>query len=152
MFIGTTNNAAYLRDETGGRRFWPVGVGMIDVVALARDRDQLLAEAMHLYRAGQSWWPNATFEREFIRPEQDDRYEEDAWQGIVADYLERRLEVTITDIAKQAIGIDASHIGTSEQRRIAAILDRLGWERGRRRSDGRPWVREASERTRSDDA
>jgi excisionase family DNA binding protein len=51
---GTINPVGgYLTDPTGARRFWPVACNSVDLPALIRDRDQLWAEALVRYRAGQ---------------------------------------------------------------------------------------------------
>jgi predicted P-loop ATPase len=55
VFVGTVNEGGYLKDSTGGRRFWPLEVRKpIDVAKIARDRDQLWAEAAALEAAGES--------------------------------------------------------------------------------------------------
>jgi predicted P-loop ATPase len=144
VFIGTTNKAAYLRDETGGRRFWPVAVGkVLDVAGLTGARDQLFAEAVALYRQGSKWWPDRDFEAQQIKPQQDDRYEADAWEGAIAKFLIGRDKVTILEVAREALFIDMPKIGTSDQRRISAALERLGRERGPRSgaSGERSWVK-----------
>ena len=139
VFVGTTNKDAYLRDETGGRRFWPIKAGDIDVDALVRDRDQLFAEAAAKYRNGVHWWPDKNFERKHVMPQQAERYEADAWEETIAAYLDKHAKVTIGEVARAAIGIETPRIGTADQRRIAAVLEQLGWRRLKKDWEGNRW-------------
>jgi predicted P-loop ATPase len=129
IFVGTTNRDTYLRDETGGRRFWPIKAGRIDIEALSRDRDQLFAEAVASYRAGVPWWPDKDFERQHIMSEQAQRYEADTWEETIGAFIEVRTKVTVGEVAREALRIDTARIGTADQRRIAAALEQLGWKR-----------------------
>jgi predicted P-loop ATPase len=131
VFIGTTNRDTYLRDETGGRRFWPIRAGAIDTTALARDRDQLFAEAVDRYRKGEPWWPDKNFERESIMPQQSARYESDAWEEPIASHLLKLSRTTIGSVAVNALGFKTERLGTADQRRIAAAMEQIGWRRER---------------------
>jgi predicted P-loop ATPase len=141
VFIGTTNKDTYLRDETGGRRFWPIGCGAIDIDSLRRNRDQLFAESVALYRAGVPWWPERDFEREHIQPQQAARYEGDAWEEGIADHISTLSRTTISAVAINALGFKQDRLGTADQRRIAAVLTTLGWRPGKRDMHGRWWVK-----------
>ena len=125
VFVGTTNKGAYLRDETGGRRFWPVTTGTIDTYALAQNRDQLFAEAVKLYHDGTRWWPDRKFEREVIMPEQEARYEGDAWEEQIGTYLEKQERATIGQVARDGLGIETPRIGTADQRQSQQLWSAL---------------------------
>jgi predicted P-loop ATPase len=155
VFVGTTNKDGYLRDETGGRRFWPTKTPTIDIDALARDRDQLFAEAVELFHKGEHWWPDKDFERKHVIDEQEARYEGDAWEGPIAEFLAKGVtSTTVLAVAKNALAFvrtdkDGNEIsmvnrlGTADQRRIAAVLTKLGWQRGKREpgTGKRFWVK-----------
>lgn len=140
VFIGTTNDDAYLKDETGGRRFWPAKCSTIDLNALERDRDQLFAEAVQAYLNTAQWWPDRDFERQFIAPVQESRRFVDAWEEPVAAYLAVRAQVTLLEVATEAIGIPKERFNRLEQNRLSAILRTLGWEKKRSTGGAHVWV------------
>jgi predicted P-loop ATPase len=155
-FIGTTNKAHYFRDETGNRRYWPVTTGDIKLDDLRRDRDQLFAEAVELYRAGVPWWPDREFEQAHIVPEQESRYEPDIWELLVKDYLDTLhlpKKTTILQIAIAVLGYETepplirkegpqplrktpiNRFTIKDQGRVAGILEHLGWEPKRSKAE-----------------
>lgn len=77
VFCGTTNEALFLKGDTGNRRFW-----VIPVVAelrkykdwseaIRRDRDQLWAEAVHYYKLGEPLYLSEELEAQAKQRQQD---------------------------------------------------------------------------------
>lgn len=93
ILIGTTNDEEYLKDPTGGRRFWPVRVGAVDFKGLIRDRDQLWAEAKFTYELGEPLYLEDARIKTIAEGEQYDRAIVDEIEPKVAGILEE-LEMT----------------------------------------------------------
>lgn len=127
VFVGTSNKDQYLRDDTGGRRVWPLKCGTINLDSLERDRDQLLAEAVQLYQEGSPWWPEQQFETDHIAPQQAARYDLDAWAEPISRELETRNSATVLDLASTALSLSKDRCGLTEQKRIVSILRSCGW-------------------------
>jgi predicted P-loop ATPase len=132
VFFGSTNADTYLKDDTGGRRFWPVRCGRIDVSAIERDRDQLWAEAVTLFNKGTSWWlTNDSDGAGLARNEQDQRYVGDPWEQSIAEYLEDKDSVSVHQILRIVIDKPQERWTQSDQNRVAACLRALGFTRKR---------------------
>jgi predicted P-loop ATPase len=129
VFIGTTNEEHYLRDETGNRRNWGVKLtGAFDIEALKRDRDQLWAEASFREAAGESirldesLWPAAA-------AEQIERMVADPFDDILNQAL-RHLEGKISSLSVLTIlNIPEGQRTPALDMRAANAMKRLGWMR-----------------------
>ena len=81
VFAGSINpEGGYLKDATGGRRFWPIACGTIDLDALQNDRNQLWAEARERFRRGDQWWLQTRELDQLAAEQQAERYQGDAWR------------------------------------------------------------------------
>jgi len=134
VFAGTVNHSNYLRDETGARRFWPVECHSIKIDELRRDRDQLWAEAVVRFKAGEAWWLDTRELIEAAGAEQSDRYERDPWEEPISAWAEGRSDITIDQVLRFAIGKTADKLFQADQNRASRCLRALGWSQVRIRS------------------
>lgn len=124
VFVGTTNDVHYLRDETGARRFWPLSVGRINISGLLKDREQLFAEAFAMLKEGATWHEVP----QSANKEQELRRERDAWEDDVTGYLDGRERVTVAEIAVKCLEMPLERLHKPSQNRIAKILRLYEWE------------------------
>lgn len=97
IFFGTTNNAEFLRDATGNRRFLPVDVDPAKARLSVFDdltdevRDQIWAEACVIEAAGEKLYLDTPELRRAAEAEQDRHFEQSPLTGDVERYLETPL-------------------------------------------------------------
>ncbi len=154
-FFGTTNDDEFLRDWTGSRRFWPVPLKHFGVLNEA-DVDQLWAEAVAAYKAGENWYLDKALEKEAEKV-QKDFTEQNGWYGIIEEFISRpvppdfdnwsqqdrvnywmredysdgipRTKVCALEIYIEALGGDKRTYSPQIARRINAELHKMeGWQ------------------------
>lgn len=162
VFCGCTNKVkqAYILDPTGARRFWPVVAGElkpIDHNLLTSDVEQLWAEAVHAYDAGETWWevPKAEVEAEQaqrqITVENSDPWYSRVYQSITnGDYFSdvyeaiRDKDNNITEIRvinvsvalSMVLGVDTARQTSADATRIGSIFREIGFDNTRL---SKPW-------------
>lgn len=119
IFIGSTNDREYLKDDTGGRRFWPVecrlAVGQeIDTDDLERNVEQIWAETVTIYKAMRQAKPQGTLplylqgaeSRSIAARLQESRRVEspdDVLAGRIAEWLDKPTNADAFDQGEQPI-------------------------------------------------
>jgi predicted P-loop ATPase len=139
VFAGTVNHDQYLKDGTGNRRYWPVRCGRMHLKgpgSLEADRDQLFAEAVHLFKGGELWYPTLLEDHAIFREQQSQREVGDVYEDLIEKGTAGRTEISMADIFKDILDIEPAKMTRAEQTRVGDAMRRLGWERRRPRING----------------
>ena len=136
VFVMPTNDQEVLMDPTGSRRFWPVTVNQkADLKMLARERRQMLAEALVALEKGEQWW--LTDEEEQMRIEGSSAYE---MELSVEGPLERMLKevprgqiISMSDILG-GLGLPEIGANAAITAEIRVVLRKWGWEKARNKA------------------
>jgi predicted P-loop ATPase len=128
IIVGSTNHHEFLSDETGARRFWPVVVGVIDSALAAEQRDQLWAEAVHRYRAGEPWWLESDAELALAGVHRE-HLVRDAWEERILTWASILDGFTTADVLSKAIQKEPGHWTRADEMRVSSVLRANGYTR-----------------------
>lgn len=125
VFAGTTNEYQWGRDQTGLVRFWPMKVGALKVDGLLKDREQIWAEAVHLFNSGHDWHLSPTQEPA-ARAAQEERMPDDIWiervEQAAAEMSVASPDFTMLEVLQKLGAVEKSH---SIQVHVARALLKL---------------------------
>jgi predicted P-loop ATPase len=140
VFIGTINpeSNGYLKDTTGNRRFWPVYCSEIKIEKLKKDIDQIWAEALYLFKKGETLYLDDIEIQKEAEQEAESRRTEDPWTDLIRTWVntegelgEPRKHVTGRAVWEEGLGGAPRNFGRVEQIRISTVLQKeLGWGKG----------------------
>ena len=93
--MGTTNESEFLKDDTGGRRFWPVDLGKnAHTKSVFRDLEAevplIWAEAVELYRRGESLKMSDGAEN-LAKKSQEEHRESNYNEGLIEEFLNQKI-------------------------------------------------------------
>lgn len=140
ILAGTVNNAEFLRDETGDRRFLVIPLSDIwelNKAKLEEERDYIMSAAYHAYHEGKKAklkdpslkdpWV-ITPEEDILSHENNKRFQvTDEWEFLIEDFIQPRKEVTISFILEKLFFLEVDKHDRQSQMRVAKILTKLGW-------------------------
>lgn len=131
IFVGTSNGRAYLQDQTGNRRFWPVAVKAFDLAAVKRDRDQLWGEAAFREGVGESIrLDRALWAAAGVEQEKRMAAVEDPFTDVFRLHLGDKTGRIASEDAWAILGFSDAKGRTPElNRRFGAALRAIGWRR-----------------------
>ena len=130
IFVGTTNERNYLKDDTGSRRYLPVDCQKVEWDLLTENLDQYYAEAYE--RAiihNENHWDYPVEMHRLITGKRDAADKEiDSWQEIISDFAFDVQRVMVSDLYTiLSIPTHMQNLMTSS--RIGRIMRKLGFER-----------------------
>lgn len=130
VIVGTSNNEQIIADPTGARRYWILRTDKdFNLSLLAEQRDQLWAEAVAAFRAGEQWLltPEQAVE---LRRAQRAFEERHPWEDLIHDFLGGTTRaVTTAEVLEAAVKKPAGQWTRGDEMTVAAILRRAGWRR-----------------------
>ncbi|MEK7138108.1 MAG: virulence-associated E family protein, partial [Patescibacteria group bacterium] len=140
ILVGTTNRDNYLLDDTGSRRFFPVLVSdkikSIDIDDMAKNRDQLFAEAFFRYSNKENYWHVDSDAQNKINKT---KYHYDEWETVIRDRLIKNNgaaivyvpQATVWTVWTDCFNGDPDRLDRKTQIRISGILKKIGYKRRR---------------------